>query len=149
MQVPVRVERVHENGFRAHTGEPFCLSAEWPTRDHVLSALHGQIESQIQAADEIVVLDIPADAHLFARFQGMYKENPLFDEWLEAMREYRRTVDESKVPAGQEMVLSDNVSSEYSLARFAGDMKADPLFDGWQEAIAEYQRSVDADQNSK
>ena len=63
MQRPVAVELLSEHGYRATGGGPLALAAEWV---------------------EVPQADDPA-----RRFAGMFHDNPLFDEWQAAMREYR------------------------------------------------------------
>jgi hypothetical protein len=94
MQIPVLIEPAGENGFRASTQWPFAVTAEGPTRDDALRRLNEQIEARMVPGAEIVWMDASTVEHPLAKFAGRLKDDPLFDEWIEAMAEYRRSVDE-------------------------------------------------------
>jgi hypothetical protein len=94
MHLPVLIEPVAGNGFRATGGPPFILSAEGATREEALQKLRQAIARRLETGAEIVSLEIPESEHPLAPFAGMFKDNPLFDEWQQAMAEYRRQVDE-------------------------------------------------------
>jgi hypothetical protein len=94
MEIPVLVEPVNGNGYRASTGAPLGLSAEAPTRDEALGKLRSLVEERLSSG--VVVpfkVEMPID-HPWAKFAGMFKDDPRFDEWQEAIAEYRRKVDE-------------------------------------------------------
>ena len=93
MQIPVLIETTPGNGFRARSGEPLVLTAEGATRDEALGRLRHLIEGRVAAGAEIVPLEIPPSEHPLARFAGMLKDDPLFEEWKQAMEEYRRERD--------------------------------------------------------
>jgi hypothetical protein len=96
MQLPVLVEPVAGNGYRACAGQPFALSAEGATREEAIHRLRQEIEGRLQTGAEIVPLEIAMPAHPLAEFAGMFRDNPLFDEWQAAMAEYRRQADEDQ-----------------------------------------------------
>ncbi len=87
MELPVIVSPV-PNGFRAATGQPLDLSADGPTPDAALSALRTVVVAKLQsgALRTLTVADADATAAL-ARRLG---ENPLFEDWVRAVEEYRR-----------------------------------------------------------
>ena len=92
MQIPVLIEPVAGNGFRARTGEPLACTAEGPTRAEAIGKLRALVQARV-AAGALVALDI-AEESPWARFAGMFKDNPLFDRWLDVMAESRRAIDE-------------------------------------------------------
>lgn len=94
MQIPVLIEPVGEGGFRATSGWPFPVTAEGPTRDEALQGLREQLAARMVPGAEMVWLDAPSVEHPLAKYAGWLKDDPLFDEWVEAMAEYRRSVDE-------------------------------------------------------
>src|SRR5437868_5067871 len=94
MQIPILIEAVAGNGYRSRGGEPYALSAEGATREEVLAKLQEQLRARIKAGAAIVPLDVPDEAHPLARFVGMFKDDPLIDQWKQAMADYRRKVDE-------------------------------------------------------
>lgn len=93
MQIPILIEPVAGNGYRARGAEPFSLSAEGATREEALAKLREQLEARVKAG-EIVTLDVAPAAHPLAPFVGMFKDDPAIDDWKRSMAEYRRTVDD-------------------------------------------------------
>lgn len=94
MQIPILIEAVAGNGYRSRGGELYALSAEGATHEEVLAKLKDQLQARLKEGAAIVPLDVPAEPHPLARFVGMFKDDPLIDEWKKAMVEYRRTIDE-------------------------------------------------------
>ena len=94
MRIPVLIEPVAGNGFRARSGEPLPLTAEGSTRQEALQRLHELFRSRIQAGAELTSLEVGQLENPWARGAGMFKENPLFEEWQQAMAENRRREDE-------------------------------------------------------
>lgn len=93
MQIPVLIEPLSGNGFRARGGEPFALTADGATREEALHKLRELIHARIAAGGQIVPLDLPDTAHPLAPFAGMFKDDPMFAEVLEIMAERRRQAD--------------------------------------------------------
>ena|SRR5438874_1025568 len=94
MEIPVLVEPVPGNGFRARGGEPFALTAEGPTREEAVSRLEGLFRERMAAGARLVSIEIPATSNPWLAFAGVLKDEPLFDEWQEAIAERRRALDE-------------------------------------------------------
>lgn len=94
MQIPVLIEPLPTNGYRASTGQPLAVSAQGPTREQALLNLQQELQSRLSAGAEIAPLEVPAPEHPLARFAGMFKDNPLFDEWQQAIAEYRQQVED-------------------------------------------------------
>ncbi len=95
MQIPILIESVAGNGYRAKGGEPFALSAEGATRDEALQNLRELIRQRLSAGAEIVPLELPGNDNPWLRMAGMIDlEDPLVKEWLQIMEENRRKDDE-------------------------------------------------------
>src|SRR5438128_1445506 len=94
MQIPVLIEPVSGNGYRARGVEPFALTAEGATPDQALSSLRELLKSRLVGGAQIVPLEIPPTEHPLAQFAGMFKDDPLFEEVLQIMEEQRRQADE-------------------------------------------------------
>lgn len=93
MQIPILVEPVANNGYRARGFEPLALSAEGPTREAAVARLKEQLAAHLQKnGASMVPLEIPEE-HPLAKFAGMFKDDPWIDDWKQAMAEYRRSVD--------------------------------------------------------
>ena len=93
MEIPVLIEPVPGSGFRATGGAPFALTAEGPTREEALRNLRSLVEGRLGNGAEVVSLKVPAE-HPWAEFAGTLRDEPLLDEWKQAMRDYRRQIDE-------------------------------------------------------
>ena len=92
MQIPILIEPVAGNGYRARGAEPFALSAEGATRAEALAKLRAQLEARMKAG-EIVPLDIPSEPHPLVEFAGMFKDDPDFEDVIQIMAENRRRMD--------------------------------------------------------
>ena len=93
MQIPVLIEPVAGNGYRTRGGEPFGLSAEGATREEVLRRLQDQVADRLAAGASFASLEIAASTNPWVEFAGMFKNDPLFDEWQQDIAENRRRAD--------------------------------------------------------
>jgi hypothetical protein len=90
MQFAILVEPTANDSYRASTGAPFDLKVEAPSRDKAVERLRQTMERRLAAGAQLVELNIPStQEHPLARYVGMFKDNPLLQEWKEAMAEYR------------------------------------------------------------
>jgi len=122
MQIPVLLEKIDGNGYRAQEmwrlREGAFFSAEGATREEALENLRAELCRRLPPDTELVnlELDLPeADAlreenarlkeqvaklteDPWAKVKGIYKDDPLFDEWQQAIEEYRKERDRDEVP---------------------------------------------------
>ena len=101
MQIPVVVERVNGNGFRARSYEPFNVTGEGATMQEALRNLRKQIESWIPVGGRLVPLNIRSDDdNPWEAIRGTWDKNdPALQRWKELVEEYRRKIDEdSSIP---------------------------------------------------
>jgi hypothetical protein len=94
MQVSILVEPVSGNGYRAHGAEPFGISAEGATRDEAVAKVQALCQARLSGGAEVVTVEVGVAAHPWARFAGMFKNDPDFQEVLEIMAENRKQMDE-------------------------------------------------------
>jgi hypothetical protein len=95
MQIPVLVERIGRNEFRAKAGEPFALSAEGRTHEDALRNLRQLIDSKLSAGTELACLDIPTNHNPWLRMAGCWDpDDPMVQQWKEILKENRRKADE-------------------------------------------------------
>lgn len=94
MQIPVLVERLKSNGYRARGAEPFAVSAKGATREEALAKLREKIQARLKKGTELVGLEVGSRAHPWMEFAGMFKGDPLIDEWVQSMAEYRQQVED-------------------------------------------------------
>jgi hypothetical protein len=90
MQIPVLVERVKGNGYRARGSEPFAVSAKVCTREEALAKLRVKIEACLKKGTELVGLEIGPQPHPLAEFAGMFKDDPDFEDVLKIMADNRK-----------------------------------------------------------
>jgi hypothetical protein len=91
MQIPVLVEQIAGDGYRARGSDPFALTAKGRTREEALAKLREKVEARVQAGT-IVALDITTAQNPLARFAGMFKDDPWLDDWKKSMADYRRKI---------------------------------------------------------
>jgi hypothetical protein len=91
MQIPVLIERIAGNGYRARGGEPLGLEAHGETREEALAKLRDQLQTRVHTGD-IATVEL-TQPHPWMAFAGMFKDDPLFDDWQKAIADYRAEVD--------------------------------------------------------
>jgi hypothetical protein len=96
MQIPVILEVVKGNGYRARGSEPFAVSAKGATREEALAKLRAKIQGRLKKGTEIVELELGPQRHPMLKFAGMFRDDPSFEDWQKAIAEYRREVEEDK-----------------------------------------------------
>jgi len=94
MKIPGLIEKVPGNGFRATGGEPLSLCAEGPTRDEAISRLEGLIAHRLALGAEPIDLDVQSAKQHLTPVRGWSDNDPIFDEWLQSMKDYRRQVED-------------------------------------------------------
>ncbi len=94
MQIPVLVERLKGSGYRARGTEPFALTGKGATREEALSKLRDKIQARLKNGVELVGLEVGPETNPWVEFAGMFKNDPLIDEWKQAMADYRKEVEE-------------------------------------------------------
>jgi hypothetical protein len=96
MQIPVLIEPVDNRGFRATTGQPLALTAEGATREEALGQLRQAWQLRQSAGAEIESVELAAATHSLAPYAGMFKDNPLFDAWQQAIADRRQADEDSE-----------------------------------------------------
>lgn len=95
MQIPVLIEPIAGNGYRASGGEPLRLVVEAATREEALGKLKERLQARLRNGAEIVSLEIAPERHPLAEFVGMFKDDPMIDDWKKSMAGYRRKIDKN------------------------------------------------------
>src|SRR5687767_1535146 len=93
MPLPILIEPVANNGYRATTGAPLNLVAEGQTREEAAARLRGLVDARLAAGAEVRTLDLPGADNPWVKHAGMFKDDPMFDEVIEIMKENRRRLD--------------------------------------------------------
>ena len=86
-------------GYRASSGKPLEAETEGATRDDALNRLRELMTRRLQGEVEIVELELPGELkpeqNPWLKLHGIFKEDPLFDEWQAAIAENRRIENEA------------------------------------------------------
>ncbi len=93
MQIPILIEPVAGNGYRARGAEPLGLSAEGSTQEEALANLKQKLDARLCGGAVVVPLEVSTQPHPLAEFVGMFKGDPLIKEWKKSMKAYRRKRD--------------------------------------------------------
>lgn len=96
MQIPVVIEPIGDNLFRAQGPEPFGFAAEGSTSDEALQNLRSQIEHCAATGKQVVMMEVPqGTVGPRADILGIFKDNPLFDEWQKIIEQRRQSDEDS------------------------------------------------------
>jgi len=99
MQIPILVEPIAGNGYRARGAEPFSLTGEGATPEAAVARLKEQLHARLRQGAVIVPLELTPEPHPLAQFAGMFKDDPYFEEVLQIMAENRQKMDrDPKIP---------------------------------------------------
>lgn len=95
MQIPILLEPVENNGYRATSGPPLALSAEGSTRAEAVDKLERQLRDRLYAGAEVVTAEVPAKPveNPWVKYAGMFKDDPMFESWQRAIADYRREIE--------------------------------------------------------
>jgi predicted RNase H-like HicB family nuclease len=102
MKIPVLIEPIADDGFRATGGPPFEVTAQGTTREEALARLREAIDHRMVEGSVLVPLEIDTtEENPWDAVAGMFRDDPLFDEWQDAIAAYRRKVDEDEDDGSQ------------------------------------------------
>ena len=94
MQIPILIEPIEGDRYRARAGEPFALSVEGATKAEAVRKVRELIGARIRGGAELLALTISPTALPFPADE-QYKTDPWFEEFMEAIAENRRREDEA------------------------------------------------------
>ena len=96
MQIPVVVEPIGNNLFRAQGPEPFGFAAEGTTSQEALENLRKKIEEGAAVGKQIVMMEVPGGTvGPESDIVGIFKDNPLFEEWQKIVVQKRQEAEDS------------------------------------------------------
>src|SRR5258708_30584779 len=97
MGISILIEPVSGGRFRAATGSPLSLEAEDATREGAKNRLIEMIEERVCSGAEVETVEVGLGAnHPLAPFMGDMRDDPWFEPWQEAIREYRKQTDKAE-----------------------------------------------------
>jgi predicted RNase H-like HicB family nuclease len=95
MKLTVLVEKIGDDRYTAKIWEPFQIESEGQTLDEAVQRVRELAASRI-GAGKLVQISIPDDQDRsppWARWAGLWKDNPDIDDYLANIEEYRRNAD--------------------------------------------------------
>jgi hypothetical protein len=92
MDVPVLLEQVSDNGYRATALVPATLVAEAPTRDEVVNRISTLIREKFSRA-ELIRIEVSTQSNPWLAIAATWKDRTDVDAVVENIREYRQQVD--------------------------------------------------------
>lgn len=95
MQVAVLIEPVQGRGYRA-SSEAFSLSVEGSTEEEALERIEKALGERLASGTRIVTVNVPTSGHPAVRYFGTLPKDDLYDEWIKAMEDRRRLIDEDE-----------------------------------------------------
>jgi len=93
MQIPILIEPMAGNGYRASGGEPLPLTADGGTQEEAMANLKEKLKARLSHGAVVVPLELSSSAHPLSELVGMFKDDPLIEEWKKSMKAYRRKRD--------------------------------------------------------
>ena len=93
MEIPVLIERVGRNGYRASGMEPFGPVPKVPLAGGVGQATR-QDRKPSQERSGTGDTGDRRNPHPWMEFAGMFKDDPWIEDWKRSVEEYREQVDE-------------------------------------------------------
>ena len=94
MNLTAVVERISGDRYRAVITQPLFLESEGQTADEAVKLVQELAVSRLSQA-QIIEITVPEQTrpHAWARWAGVWKDNPDFDRYLANIEEYRRQSD--------------------------------------------------------
>ncbi len=90
MEIPVLVEQLATQGFRASTGEPFPLDARGDTPEQAMQMLHDALTRHLQGGKQLMALKVDVAANPWLDPIGAIDPNdPLTKVWESEMAAHR------------------------------------------------------------
>lgn len=87
MHIPVLIESVPGNGYRARGGEPFAAVGEGATPEDALAQFKESVSATLSKGARVASIEIEPFEHPWLSFAGMFPaDDSLVQEWLEVVR---------------------------------------------------------------
>jgi hypothetical protein len=90
MKIPILIEVTPERRYRASVCEPLIADIEGDSPQAVMQKVQEYINERVAQGAVIAALDVPNGENPWLDGIGMFRDDPLFDEWQRAIAENRR-----------------------------------------------------------
>jgi len=94
VKIPILIEPTSDRRFRAAGAEPFVGGVEADTPNAVLEQLRKLIDERLSRGALIAALELPEGGNPWLAGAGMFRDDPLFDDWQRAIADCRREADQ-------------------------------------------------------
>lgn len=94
MEIPVLLEPLPGGGFQARSADPLGFMAQGDTPDAALQQLRELIQAHVASGAILTSIEVPTTKYGSYLGAGIYKDEPLFDRWREAIEAYRQEVED-------------------------------------------------------
>jgi predicted RNase H-like HicB family nuclease len=95
MEIAVLLEPAADGGFTARSGDPLDLRAEGDTPDSALRNLRDLIKARMDSGSLLTTIELPRASEGRHPGAGIYRDEPLFDQWRAAIASYRQEVEDA------------------------------------------------------
>ncbi len=95
MKIPILIEPISDDRFRATGIEPFVGSVEADTANAALAKMKQLLVDRLAQGARIEAIDLPHGANPWLDGAGMFRDDPYFDPWQQAIVDYRREANET------------------------------------------------------
>ncbi len=95
MEIPVLLEPVENNAYRAKSGPPFDVTAEGATREEAVAKVREEMESKLKKGAQLTSIQWTGSptSNPWFEFAGMFQDDPMFENWQRAIVDYRNEVE--------------------------------------------------------
>ena len=95
MELPVVIEPIENQAFRARLGDPLGMSAEGATQVEAMQNLKVLLEKRLASGMQISSLTLPLEPHAWMKCAGIFREDdPVIQDWQKAIQDYRDEVEQ-------------------------------------------------------
>ena len=95
MKIPILIETTPDQRYRATSGELFVGNVEGGTPEEALEKMKKLIEERIARGARIAALELPDSQNPWLEGAGMFRDDPFFDDWQQAITDYRREANQA------------------------------------------------------
>jgi hypothetical protein len=95
MKIPILIEPTADQRFRATGGSPLVGSVEADTPDEAVEKLRELIQDRVAKGAQIASIELPDGVDPWLAGAGMFRDDPLYDDWQQAIAGYRREANET------------------------------------------------------
>ena len=95
MKIPILIEPTAERRYRATGGEPFVASVEAETAEAAVEKMKDLIADRVEHGAVIAELELPCSENPWLDGAGMFRNDPFFDDWQQAIADHRRQIDQA------------------------------------------------------